>query len=151
MLHLEIKTIDGKTESIKLGRLTRGMIPALIRGIDKATLRWQREIQLELSKGGVAERVPGLRQPRNLTNHLRVVSGALRRSWTIVGAKSVSGGVEGAVRTVVPYARIHEFGGNTGIGGAALIPPRPYIGPALETRKDQMVRDIVGEVMALAR
>lgn len=42
---------------------------------------------------------------------------------------------------VIPYARIHEYGGQTGRNHAATMPKRPYIGPALtQFEKNTMPR-----------
>lgn len=44
---------------------------------------------------------------------------------------------------VIPYARIHEYGGQTGRNYAATMPKRPYIGPAMKQFQDQTMGKIV--------
>lgn len=148
MFSISIESLGGKTESLKLKRFTAEMIPNLKRGIDRATIMWTGEIKKQLSIGGTAAgRIAGLRQPINPTNHLRVVSGDLRSSWTAIPAKATTNNVEGRIRTTVPYARIHELGGVTGRGGSVTLIPRPYIGPALEKIRDDMRDAITKELL----
>ena len=44
----------------------------------------------------------------------------------------------------VPYASIHEFGGQTGRGGKTTIPARPYIKPAIESEIPK-IKDAIGD------
>lgn len=81
--------------------------------------------------------------PRAGGKTLQVVTGNLLRAATVYkGRGNVSKTTGGSTSfsflwgidlDVVPYARIHEFGGNAGRGLKSKIPARPYIGPAMET------------------
>ncbi len=64
--------------------------------------------------------------------------------------KTITGGLA-AGSSDVHYARIHEFGGLTGKDYQTLIPPRPYLGPALADAEDEIVAAITKELRALAR
>ena len=82
---------------------------------------------------------------------LQLVDGNLFKAATVYRAK---GNVSSYQRTgntysfvwgidlnVIPYARIHEYGGQAGRNLAATIPKRPYIGPSIEAyQKDGLVR-----------
>jgi len=80
--------------------------------------------------------------PRAGGKTLQVVSGKLLRAATVYkgagnasSVKATATGVTffwGIDLDVVPYARIHELGGNAGRKLASYIPPRPYITPALK-------------------
>lgn len=52
--------------------------------------------------------------------------------------------------SVIPYARIHEYGGKAGRGGSVLLKARPYLGPALAeySQDNSPLRDIIDEVLA---
>jgi len=73
---------------------------------------------------------------------LFVVSGALLRAVSVPGSPGYATRIkrEGAKYTllvgvdtdVIPYAMIHEYGGNAGRGGRTVITPRPYIAPAMK-------------------
>lgn len=75
------------------------------------------------------------------TDKLQVVKGNLLKAATVYNApgnvsrttvQSAQVTFEwGVDLAVIPYARIHEYGGQTGRNYAATIPRRPYIGPAL--------------------
>lgn len=53
----------------------------------------------------------------------------------VVGANSVEAGSN------LEYARIHQLGGETGRGGSAKMPPRPYLGFGADDLED--IRDAV--------
>lgn len=44
---------------------------------------------------------------------------------------------------VIPYARIHEYGGKAGRNLAANIPARPYIGPAFKQFQDKQMGNLI--------
>lgn len=81
--------------------------------------------------------------PRAGGKTLQVVTGNLLRAATVYkGRGNVSKTTGGSTSfsflwgidlDVVPYARIHEFGGKAGRGLKTKIDARPYIGPAMET------------------
>lgn len=71
-------------------------------------------------------------------------SGDLYRSVE-ARARTVEGGVEieaSAGGVLVPYASIHEYGGNAGRGGRTPIKARPYMLPAVEREMDRMMPEI---------
>lgn len=140
--------IGGPTlQSMKLQRFIGALRPALVRGIDRATLILEREIKQQLSLGGRAPRRKGEARTKNTGDHLRIQDGNLRSSWTRRAAKEVPGGVEGHVATPVVYSAIHEFGGQAGRGGSVTIPKRPYVEPAIDAKRDDMQQAIVSEIM----
>lgn len=73
---------------------------------------------------------------------LYVNSGRLEKAATVPNAegnfnKVTTSGDEltielGVELQQVPYARIHEYGGNAGRGGKTKLPARPYLTPAFE-------------------
>lgn len=168
---LEIN-MGGKKESVRLAAFRQEMIPNLIRGINRGAGILEREVKQQLSLGGtIPIRVKGRREAfglgfgvrrgsalwhqinwiPNLGIHLRVMSGALRASWRMFGAHRIVAGVEGGLTTRSPYARIHEYGGNTGRNKATHLIPRPYVKPAIRTVGDQVTTTIVAELVAPLR
>lgn len=81
--------------------------------------------------------------------------GRLRGSITRDPVKMMGGalGVRIGPQRVV-YAAIHEFGGKAGRGRSVTIPARPYLGPALEKKLDDIVDRLgsayVGSVLEAA-
>ena len=51
--------------------------------------------------------------------------------------------------SVIPYARIHEYGGRAGRGGSVLLKARPYLGPALAeySQDNSPLRDLIDEIL----
>ncbi len=140
MIALDMKIGGGKKGSVKLGKLTSQMKSNLRRGVDRATLILEREIKLNLSKGGAFRRTKGQPWIPNPGQHLRVGDGTLRASWKRTPAKAVTGGVEGHVASDVIYARIHEHGQEP-------IPKREYVAPAIKDKSKAMRDAIVREAM----
>lgn len=107
----------------------------------------------------LAEEIVGLAQQNirgsratNPPKMLGVVTGRLRQSITREPVKKVGGAFQvkiGPQRVV--YAAIHEFGGRAGRGGSVRIPARPYLGPALAKKADDIVERLgsayVGSVL----
>jgi phage gpG-like protein len=101
---------------------------------------------------GAKNRTP--KYPRNPQGDtLQYVTGNLFKAATVYKA---SGNVSrtiiksnavtfewGVDLAVIPYARIHEYGGQTGRNHAATMPPRPYIGPAMKAFQDDDMGKIV--------
>lgn len=89
----------------------------------------------------------------NATNRLRVYKGNLARA---VSGKDEAGAIfevtvkgsevvleSGVDDSVIPYARIHEFGGKAGRNGAVTLRPRPYLRPGMEQYlKESLPRNI---------
>ena len=150
MISLDMGVQGGKKNSVKLTRFKREMIPNLIKGVDKGTLRLEREIKLNLSKGGEFRRAKGrpwVPNPSIGELTLRSGNSALKASWKSRKAKRTRNNVEGRVATDVKYAAIHEFGGTAGRGGRTRLPARPYVRPAIKAKEDQVIIDITSEVV----
>lgn len=91
-----------------------------------------------------------LRPPRNTTDKLRFQTNTLGRALNPnesgnISIVTVKDGelsvVYGVDTSVVPYAAIHEFGGNAGRGGAVKLRARPYLRPGFqEWAKKQVPR-----------
>jgi len=164
----------------KLAKLTRGGKERLAVGINRACLRLERRVKLNLSLGGTAPRsrmVSGRVRiiERNPTKHLRIISDALRSSWKAVLAVITGDNVIGRVATTSKYAAIHEFGGMivhyarsflrgirgrnagrirrgaTSSGWSVRIPERPYARPALNQEREAMAKDVTGAWTAPVR
>lgn len=79
-------------------------------------------------------------------NVLYVVTGKLLRAVSVPNSAGYATRVKrdgakytllvGVDESVVPYAMIHEYGGNAGRGGRTVIRARPYIRPAMEEFAD---------------
>lgn len=70
---------------------------------------------------------------------LRVRSGRLRSS--IIGRAEQRGTeIIGVVGSNVIYARIHELGGRAGRGHRTIIPARPYLKPAMEEKREEILK-----------
>lgn len=93
------------------------------------------------------------RGARNTGNLLISRTGTLRRS--IIA--SVEAGMnppspEGATvitatwGAATPYARIQEYGGNAGRGHKSYIPPRPYLGPARDVSRPELIAGLQAAV-----
>lgn len=147
MFVIEISVGNGKRTSVKLERFGREYVPNIKRGINAATMIFQREIKLQLSLGGRAPRRKGEGWWPNPGPHLRIGDGILRSSWKTRAAREIGRGVEGAVATSVPYAAIHEFSGHAGRGGATFIRARSYVAPAVEKRGDEALNAIGEQIM----
>lgn len=111
-------------------------------------------MNMQEDSGSPAERVKNARKEPNPTNQLRVVTGDLLRSFT-PGKKGYGSRAEfygsGKAAWVmevtedVPYAYIHEFGGQAGAGLKTTIEPRPYMQPALEQFGKEQLADLTLE------
>lgn len=143
-------------------------------GIDRAVIRLQKAIKVNLTKAGAAGATRSAKirgrvriYPKNETAHLRVITGKLLSSWKTRKAARRGKYIEGHVFTNNPYSRIHEFGGTVNIGARTFlrgvrgknagvirqgktvgatsikIKARPYLGPALENVRAEMIEDIV--------
>lgn len=65
-----------------------------------------------------------------------MVSGHLSASWTARPARRVRAYVvHGEAGPSAVQARIQELGGRTGAGHRTHLPPRPYLGPAIQNRR----------------
>lgn len=49
--------------------------------------------------------------------------------------------------SVVPYARIHEYGGSTGRGGRSKIPARPFFFPAIEQYAKERYNERIARIL----
>ena len=77
---------------------------------------------------------------------LGVVTGRLRSSITAGEPEQSGNQYTEKIGTNVEYAAIHEFGGLTGRNHTTLIPPRPFLEPALQDEDNrQKILDIFTE------
>jgi len=142
VISLSVALQGNKTGSVKLAAFNAALVPNMIRGVNKATTRLEREIKKNLSKGGRFRVTEGQPWVPNPGPHLRIGNDTLRSSWRAHPAKRVGNDVEGRVTTWVPYAARHEFGDE-----AAGIRKRPYVRPAIKDKKDEMALDLGHEVV----
>lgn len=150
MIQMRIDLPTGEPKKLKA--LTKEAKARLAVGINRASLRLDNAIKLNLSKGGTVPRSTraGGRVriiPRNPGKHLRVITGFLRTSWRMIPAKVKGNIIEGHVATRAKYAAIHEFGGRTGRNHATLMPKRPYVAPALDKEKPAMIKEITASFL----
>lgn len=82
---------------------------------------------------------PSGRIERNPGNTLRIITGNLVDSINQEVNELSDGEIEGVIGSALPYARIQEVGGMAGRNLATYIPPRPYLGPALERQEQTIV------------
>lgn len=105
---------------------------------------------------GETNRTP--KYPRNPPGTtLQLVTGSLFKAATVYKAKAnvtrteARGGVYsfiwGVDLGIIPYARIHEYGGLAGRNHAAKIPARPYIGPSIKAVNDKDLAGIISNMM----
>lgn len=102
----------------------------------------QAELAVDISDN-MGDETPNPVYPRAKGGKINLVKKNLFRAATIYKgrgnvSKTTGGGTSfsfqwGIDLDVVPYARIHEFGGKAGRGLKTKIDARPYIGPAMET------------------
>jgi len=95
------------------------------------------------------------RNPQGTT--LQLVKGNLFKAATVYKARGnvsrteARGGtysfVWGIDLGVIPYARIHEYGGQTGRNHTATMPPRPYIGPSIKAMNDEDLAGIIRNML----
>lgn len=94
----------------------------------------ERQAKEELSLGSHEKGQPTNAPPGEPPD---LVSGKLRQSITVKGPTPVgTNSWEAQIGPTVIYGRIQELGGDTGRDGAAHLPPRPYMKPALDAAKD---------------
>lgn len=143
-------------KSRKLTAMEKGADARLARGVNRAVIRLQNAIKINLSKGGAAGSTRSAKirgkvriYPENETNHLRVITGQLRASWKTSAAARAGNFIEGHVFTNVDYARIHEYGGPAGSRrGRFIMRKRPYVVPALASERAKMREDMVAAFIA---
>jgi phage gpG-like protein len=99
-----------------------------------------------------AQYLTGWIQTNRLTGprpqYLGVVTGRLRSSITASPTIKSGDTYTAKIGTNVVYARIHEYGGQTGRKHATTIPARPYMRPAIEDSDNQqgVVNDLVRNI-----
>lgn len=82
---------------------------------------------------------PGTPTPSAPGQPPALVTGALAGSVTSRGPTGGAGRYEMVVGATTAYARIHELGGRTGRGHRTVLPPRPYLHPALLAAQRDML------------
>lgn len=143
--------LSGGGKSRILTAMVKDSDTRLAQGVDRAAIRLQNEIKINLAKGGAAGATRSAKirgrvriYPRNETNHLRSITGKLLGSWKTRRAARAGAYIEGHVFTNNPYSAIHEFGGPSGSArGRFIMRARPYVAPAMKTTRPQMVADMV--------
>lgn len=91
-------------------------------------LAGERGIKAELSRSSHSR---GTKTPSPPGSPPSLISGALRRS-VITNPPTGGGGVWTAYGgPTIVYARIQEMGGRAGRGHRTVLPPRPYVRPAI--------------------
>lgn len=116
--------------SILLDRFKTALPHQIKKGFIKAGTMIERQTKKNLS-GQSHTRFPGNGNP-----FIGTLTGRLKQSVN----SQVTQGFGDTVLRVGPhveYAAIHEFGGNAGIGGSAMIPPRAYLFPSFEQVEDK--------------
>ncbi len=88
-------------------------------------------------------------------DHLDRQTGNAGRSITTESEKPEAGVVVATTGSNLSYFPIHELGGVVpnafGRGGTAVIPPRPSLTPAFQSKKDIVRRKIVEQVKSVLR
>jgi phage gpG-like protein len=93
------------------------------------------------------------KNPNTGKGTLRIQSGNLFRSFSpkrkdsgnILDIKTTKEGLTMRYGSSIVYAAIHEFGGKAGKNGSAVIPARPYFGPAIEEWKKERMNETISE------
>jgi hypothetical protein len=68
-----------------------------------------------------------------------LITGHMRRSWrTHAASRTARYKVAGWGGNTTVQARIQELGGRTGAGHRTYLPPRPYLGPAVRAKRDEV-------------
>lgn len=83
--------------------------------------------------------LPGTPTPSAPGQPPALITGALAGSVTHQGPTGVAGRYEVVVGATTVYARIQELGGRTGAGHRTVLPPRPYLHPALLAAQRDML------------
>lgn len=77
-----------------------------------------------------------------------LIDGNLRSGWEVTPPVPRSPGTWACtLRPTVVYAGIQEYGGRAGRGGASVLPPRPYLRPAVE---DAIHSGVIGDTFTRA-
>ena len=147
--------VSGGGKSKILTAMQRDKDARLAAGVNRAVIRLQNEIKINLTKGGAAGSTRSAKirgkvriYPRNETDHLRVITGKLLGSWKTRKARRVGQFIEGHVFTNNVYSAIHEFGGPAGSPRSRFIMrAHPYVRPAMKTVGPQMKADMLEAYM----
>ena len=137
--------------SIKIDKHMKHFKTNLVRGLNRSGVILTRQIKEHLtgpSRKTVQKRLEraikktGLRRiglAPDSNPFPGVETGSLRRSvtWDVDVPKKIL-----RVGPNMIYAAIHEFGGRAGRHLSAYIPPRPYVWPAWQKKKDRVVDEI---------
>jgi phage gpG-like protein len=113
-------------------------------GLDAAT-RAGLELVGELAEHAMVEQLtlrshpPGTPTPSAPGQPPALITGTLAGSVVTRGPIGAAGRYEMVVGATAEYARIHELGGRTGAGHRTVLPPRPYVHPALIAAQRDML------------
>lgn len=120
-----IDVINSRLRKIQ-ARATTSAPRAVVDSMQKV-MKTEIERQLDLK-----HHAPGTPTPSSPGEPPAYISGRLHDSVKIQRPHSEGlGTIVGEVGATAIYARIHEFGGNTGRNHATYLPPRPYLQPAI--------------------
>lgn len=116
---------DDQARVVKFTNFLKDTLPRAKKGLLRAGLVVEGQIKRNLS----GKRTPSNPYPGWVTSRLR----------TSVTAQASADGMVVMVGPHTEYARIHEFGGQTGRGGSTTIPKRPYVAPAWKQSRDKVI------------
>ena len=147
-------SMGGNTDNLFVSRLGKNFWQRLGIGFRKAGTIAENQIKRNLSgpgrSAGNSKRARKIFKQRAPFSRLGefpgVVSGRLRQSVRSV-VRGSAGGLMVEIGPNRKYARIHELGGMAGPGRKVQIPARPYIWPAHEKRRKEILAAISKELM----
>ncbi len=116
-------------------RALAGMVAAADRASREAVAKGAHLIEAETKRNlALTSHRKGTPTPSPPGQPPSLVTGQLRRSIQVKGPVSLGSGTwQASVGPTAVYGRIQELGGVTGRGGRSYLPPRPYLGPALDS------------------
>ena len=120
-MELSLSLGKNKKGSIKLGRVTKKMTGNLHKGLTRSGFILEAQIKDHLDNNILQRRTSRLYNSVNAQ------------------VNNVAGGLQLKVGPNVVYAAIHEFGGWAGKNNRVHIPARPYVFPAWDKKKDEII------------
>jgi len=127
-MKLSLSLGKNKKGSIKLGRVTKGMTRNLHAGLTRSGYILEAQIKQHLDNNILQRRTSRL------------------YSSVTTQVKALTGGLQLKVGPNVVYAAIHEFGGWAGKNNRVRIPARPYVFPAWEKKKSEVMAEIKRQI-----
>jgi phage gpG-like protein len=133
LANIEVKW-DDESHVVRFTGWLQGTLARAKKALHRAGLLIEGQTKKNLS----GKRTPGNPYPGWVTSRLR-------GSVTTVPS---SDGMVVAVGPHTVYARIHEYGGQTGRGGRTTIPARPYLGPAWKQKRSEIIKIMTKAMIA---